>query len=38
MFFVDLEGRDTEHHVAGALDGLRGHVEALRVLGSFPVA
>jgi prephenate dehydratase len=37
MFFVDLEGRDTEPHVAGALTALRGHVEALRVLGSFPV-
>jgi prephenate dehydratase len=38
MFFADLEGRDTEPHVAGALGSLRGHVEALRVLGSFPVA
>jgi len=38
MFFVDLEGRDTEPHVADALDGLRGQVEALRILGSFPVA
>jgi prephenate dehydratase len=35
MFFIDLEGRDTEPHVAEALEGLRGHVEALRVLGSF---
>ena len=38
MFFADLEGRDTEPHVAAALEGLRGHVEALRVLGSFPAA
>jgi prephenate dehydratase len=38
MFFADLEGRDSETDVAEALDGLRGHVEALRVLGSFPVA
>lgn len=38
MFFVDLDGRDTESHVAEALDGLREHVEALRILGSFPVA
>jgi prephenate dehydratase len=36
MFFADLEGRDTEAHVAEALAGLRAHVEALRVLGSFP--
>jgi prephenate dehydratase len=38
MFFVDMEGRDTEPHVAAGLDGLRNHVEALRVLGSFPAA
>jgi prephenate dehydratase len=38
MFFVDLEGRDVEAHVAQALAELRGHVEVLRVLGSFPVA
>ncbi len=37
MFFLDLEGRDSEPHVAEALEGLRGHVEVLRVLGSFPV-
>ena len=36
MFFVDLEGRDSEPHVARALAGLREHVESLRVLGSFP--
>jgi prephenate dehydratase len=36
MFFVDLEGRDTDPHVADALEGLRAHVETLRVLGSFP--
>jgi prephenate dehydratase len=36
MFFADLEGRDAEPHVAEALEGLRGHVEVLRVLGSFP--
>ncbi len=36
MFFADLEGRDTEPHVASALAGLRGHVEVLRVLGSYP--
>jgi prephenate dehydratase len=38
MFFVDVEGRDTEPVVAGSLAGLREHVEVLRVLGSFPVA
>jgi len=38
MFFADLEGRDSEPHVLAALDGLRAHVEALRVLGSFPAA
>jgi prephenate dehydratase len=38
MFFVDFEGRDTEPHVQAALAGLRGHVETLRVLGSFPAA
>ena len=38
MFFCDLEGRDTEPHVAAALDGLAGRVEVLRTLGSFPGA
>ncbi len=38
MFFADLEGRDTEHHVAEALGAVRGHVEVLRVLGSFVAA
>jgi prephenate dehydratase len=37
MFFLDLEGRDTDREVTEALEGLRGHVEVLRVLGSFPV-
>ena len=36
MFFLDFEGRDTEEHVAEALDGLRDYVEIVRVLGSFP--
>jgi prephenate dehydratase len=36
MFFVDLEGRDSEPPVTEALAGLRRHVESLRVLGSFP--
>ncbi len=38
MFFADLEGRDSEPHVAAALEALRGHVETLRVLGSYPAA
>jgi prephenate dehydratase len=38
MFFADLEGRDSDPHVAQALDGLGRHVEVLRVLGSFPAA
>ena len=36
MFFLDLEGRDIEPHVADALAGLRAHVEVLRVLGLVP--
>jgi prephenate dehydratase len=36
MFFVDVEGRDTEPRVAEALAAVRSHVESLRVLGSFP--
>lgn len=38
MFFLDLEGRDDERPVAEALVAVRGHVEHLRVLGSFPAA
>jgi prephenate dehydratase len=38
MFFIDLEGRRSEGPVAEALEALRGHVEHLRVLGSFPAA
>jgi len=38
MFFCDLEGRDTEPHVAQALEALGGQVETLRVLGSYPAA
>jgi prephenate dehydratase len=37
MFFLDLEGRVTEPHVAEALEALGTRVEVLRVLGSFPV-
>jgi prephenate dehydratase len=35
MFFLDLEGRDSDPNVAAALDGLRKRVEVLRILGSF---
>jgi prephenate dehydratase len=38
MFFIDLEGGASEAPVAEALEALRGHVEHLRVLGSFPAA
>src|SRR5580700_7272881 len=38
MFFVDFEGRDSEPHVAAALMAVRGHVEVLRILGSFRAA
>jgi prephenate dehydratase len=38
MFFLDLEGRDRDTHVAEALVELRDRVEVLRVLGSFPAA
>lgn len=38
MFFLDLEGSAAEGPVAEALEALRGHVERLRVLGSFPAA
>jgi prephenate dehydratase len=38
MFFLDLEGRDADAHVAEALVGLRSRVEVLRILGSFPAA
>jgi prephenate dehydratase len=36
MFFVDVEGRDSEPHVSESLAALEAHVEVLRVLGSFP--
>jgi prephenate dehydratase len=38
MFFVDLEGRESDEEVREALDGLRNHVETLKVLGSYPAA
>jgi prephenate dehydratase len=38
MFFVDLEGRESDESVAVALDGLRASTETVRVLGSYPAA
>ncbi len=38
MFFVDFEGEVGEPPVAAALEAVRSHVEAVRVLGSFPAA
>jgi len=36
MFFVDLEGRDTDPRVAEAIEGLRDKAESVRMLGSYP--
>src|SRR5205807_10241678 len=36
MFFADMEGREDDAAVAEGLEGLRGHVERLKVLGSYP--
>jgi prephenate dehydratase len=38
MFFADLDGRDTDPVVSDSLAALTGHVQTLRVLGSFPAA
>ena len=38
MFFADLEGGLDEPHVREALEGLRGHVETVKVLGTYPAA
>ena len=38
MFFADFEGAVGEDRVREALDGLRGRVETLRVLGSYSAA
>jgi prephenate dehydratase len=38
MFFCDLTGDPADPIVAGAIEALRGHCEAVRVLGSFPAA
>jgi prephenate dehydratase len=36
MFFLDLEGRESEPAVAEAIDGLRAKAESVRILGSYP--
>jgi prephenate dehydratase len=38
MFFADLDGPAEDEHVAEALDALRGHVETLKILGSYAAA
>lgn len=38
VFFVDLEGHQTEDKVARALDEMRGLAAFLKILGSYPVA
>ena len=38
MFFIDLEGAAERPPVSEALDALRGRVEEIRVLGSYPTA
>jgi prephenate dehydratase len=38
MFFCDLEGATSNPDVTAAIEGLRRHCEAVRVLGSFPAA
>jgi prephenate dehydratase len=38
MFFIDLEGREDDAHVADGLAAVRTHVETVRVLGTFPAA
>jgi prephenate dehydratase len=38
MFFADLDGAEDDEAVRDALAGLRGRVETLQVLGSYPAA
>jgi prephenate dehydratase len=38
MFFADLDGAVEDARVADALEALRGRVETLKVLGSYPAA
>jgi len=38
MFFIDLDGADTDPVVAEAIGALRGKAESVRVLGSYPIS
>jgi prephenate dehydratase len=38
MFFVDIEGHEQDAAIVAGLDGLRGRVERLKVLGCYPAA
>lgn len=38
LFLADCEGREDDPAVADALEGLRGHCDQVRVLGSYPTA
>ena len=38
MFFADLDGAESDDHVAEALEALSARVQTLRVLGSYPAA
>jgi prephenate dehydratase len=38
MFFCDVMGPAADPAIDAAIAGLRGHCEAVRVLGSFPAA
>ena len=38
MFFVDIEGHEQDAAIVAGLDGLRGLVERLKVLGCYPAA
>jgi prephenate dehydratase len=37
MFFMDIEGPDSQPAVAKAIEALRGKAENVRVIGSYPV-
>jgi prephenate dehydratase len=37
MFFLDLDGPDSDPIVSEAIEGLRGKAESVRVLGSYPI-
>lgn len=38
MFFIDLDGADTDGQVADAIEALRDKAENVRVLGSYPIS